>query len=260
MAGATRTRWVKAAGALAATGFLFAGAPVRAAETAVGGPLHGALPMDQQLARIDQLLPQRDVTEPPKGIDPLIFALFVPADNQMTPARVALGKKLYFDTRLSADGTVACATCHDVSRGFTDQRPVSEGIRDQLGRRNAPTTLERRRAADRSSWTGAPPTLEDQAKLPILNPIEMGQPDGKAVIAGDRQRPGLPAHVPGRLRARAELRGHRARDRRLRADAGLPRLAVRQFLAGQTDAISAAGAGGLGAVQRQGALRRAATS
>jgi len=53
----------------------------------------------------------------------------------------ALGKKLFFETRLSADGTVSCATCHDVTRGFTDQRPTSEGIKGQLGRRNAPNTM-----------------------------------------------------------------------------------------------------------------------
>ena len=137
--------------------------------------------MDQQLARIDQLLPQRDVDRAAAGVDPVIFALFIPADNQMTPARVALGKKLFFDTRLSADGTVACATCHDVSRGFTDQRPVSEGIRDQLGRRNAPTTMNTF-VLQTLFLDGRAPSLEEQAKLPIVNPIEMGQPDGDAAI------------------------------------------------------------------------------
>jgi cytochrome c peroxidase len=100
----------------------------------------------------------------------------------MTPERVALGRKLYFDTRLSADGTVACATCHDVSRGFTDQRPVSEGIGGKLGRRNAPTVLN---ATFETSqfWDGRAPLLEDQAKLPIVNPIEMGMPNGDAAVA-----------------------------------------------------------------------------
>jgi len=140
---------------------------------AQNGALHGAMPMDQQLARIDQLLPQRDPKDPPRGVDPVIFALFIPPDNQMTPARVALGKKLYFDPRLSADGTVACATCHDVSRGFTNQRPVSEGIRDQLGRRNAPTTMNTF-VLQTLFLDGRAPSLEEQAKLPIVNPVEMG--------------------------------------------------------------------------------------
>ena len=98
-----------------------------------GGPRgpHGALAMSQQQTVLEDLLPAYDVTQPPPGVDPGIWQqLVIPEDNKMTPERVALGKKLYFDTRLSKDGTVACATCHDVSRGFTDQRPVSEGIGD----------------------------------------------------------------------------------------------------------------------------------
>src|SRR5215470_13156396 len=163
------------------------GAALAMAAPAAADSQHGALPMDQQQARIDQLLPQPDVNAPPPGVDPVIFNLFIPADNQITPARVALGKKLYFDPRLSADGTVACATCHDVSRGFTDQRPVSEGIRDQLGRRNAPTTMNTF-VFQTLFLDGRAPSLEEQAKLPIVNPIEMGQPNGAAAvqaIAGD---------------------------------------------------------------------------
>ena len=102
---------------------------------------HGALSMAAQMKVLDQLLPERDVTKPPPGVDPEMWAFFVPKDNEMTPERVALGRKLYFEPRLSADDTVACATCHDVTRGFTDQRPTSEGVRDQLGHRNAPTTM-----------------------------------------------------------------------------------------------------------------------
>jgi cytochrome c peroxidase len=109
----------------------------RAADNA----LHGALAMDQQLSQLEKLLPLYDVTKPPPFIDPAIWAVIVPKDNAMIQERVAHGRKLYFDTRLSKDGTVACATCHDVSRGFTDQRPVSEGIEGKLGQRNSPTPL-----------------------------------------------------------------------------------------------------------------------
>ncbi|MBX3205960.1 MAG: cytochrome-c peroxidase [Labilithrix sp.] len=119
---------------------------------------------------------------PPAGIDPAYWKFLVPADNAQSEARVALGRKLYFDASLSRDGTVACATCHDVSRGLTDRRGTSEGIGDKLGQRNAPTTLN---ALFFSSqfWDGRAATLEEQAKLPITNPIEMGQPDDKAVMA-----------------------------------------------------------------------------
>lgn len=176
--------WQRAAYGLAITAaaLLVASGRTVAADAPVGGPLHGAMPMDQQLALLNRLLPENaDVSKPPPGVDSVIFKMFIPADNEMTPARVALGKKLFFETRLSADGTVACATCHDVSRGFTDQRPVSEGIRDQLGRRNAPTASNAF-LLQFLFLDGRAPSLEAQAKLPIINSIEMGQPDGAAAV------------------------------------------------------------------------------
>ncbi len=145
--------------------------------------------MDAQLALLAKLGLADSAQAAPTGIDPAIWSATLLSDNEPTPERIALGRKLYFDTRLSADGTVACATCHDVSRGFTDQRNVSEGIGNKLGRRNAPTTLNAMLFTTQF-WDGRAPTLEEQAKLPIVNPIEMGQPDGAAVvkaIAGDAE-------------------------------------------------------------------------
>lgn len=237
MSGTTRIGRMRAIIALAATALLLGRAPLRGADGPAGGPTHGALPMDQQVSRIDALLPTIDVAVPPSGVDPVIFKLFVPADNEMTPARVALGKKLYFDTHLSADGTVACATCHDVSRGFTDQRSVSEGIRDQLGRRNAPTTMNTF-VLQSLFLDGRAPTLEAQAKLPPVNPIEMGQPDGAAVtkaIANDPDYQRMFQDAYGRLPNYDDIG---------RAIASFERTLVfldspfDQFLAGQTDAIS----------------------
>jgi cytochrome c peroxidase len=145
------------------------------------GP-HGALAMDQQLSRLSQLQAKQSAATVPAGVSPSYWNTLVPKDNAATPERIALGKKLYFETRLSKDGTVACATCHDVSRGFTDRRNTSEGIGDQLGQRNAPTTLN---AAffNTQFWDGRAASLEEQARLPLINPIEMGQPDGAAVGA-----------------------------------------------------------------------------
>jgi len=144
---------------------------------------HGALPMTAQTTRVTELVRPFPPSGAPPGIEPSFWKAIVPADNVGNDARVALGRKLYFEPRLSKDGTVACATCHDVSRGFGDRRGTSEGIGDKLGRRNAPTTMN---AALYSSqfWDGRAATLEEQAKLPIQNPIEMGQPDGNAAIAG----------------------------------------------------------------------------
>ncbi|HSP97647.1 MAG TPA: cytochrome c peroxidase [Candidatus Dormibacteraeota bacterium] len=158
------------------------------AASAAPADLHGAMPVAAQEKRLDALK-IGDGTKPPARIDPTVWASIVPADNVVTPERVALGRRLYFDTRLSADGTLACATCHDVSRGFTDQRPVSEGIRDQLGRRNAPTTMNAL-LLQTQFLDGRAANLEEQAKLPIVNPIEMGQPDGIAAataIGGDAE-------------------------------------------------------------------------
>jgi cytochrome c peroxidase len=141
---------------------------------------HGAMPMQEQQQRLDQLVTGFST---PRGIDPVAWAtIYMLAGHELTPERVALGRKLYFDTRLSKDGTLACATCHDVSRGFTDHRSVSEGIGDHLGKRSAPTTMN---AALLQSqfWDGRAGSLEEQAKLPILNPIEMGHPDAASAMA-----------------------------------------------------------------------------
>ena len=145
------------------------------------GP-HGAASMEFQQEELNSIMAAVDVTEPPKGLDPVIWEAFVPEDNTMTPERVALGRRLYFDPRLSRDGTVSCATCHDVTRGFTDQRKVSEGIEGQLGRRNAPTTLNIA-LLQTLFLDGRSPSLEHQARMPIVNAIEMGMPDGKAAVA-----------------------------------------------------------------------------
>src|ERR1700761_6087064 len=105
-----------------------------------------------------------------------------PADNPQTPEKIALGEKLFFDGRLSVDGTVACSTCHDPARAFTDGRPVSIGVKGRVGQRNAPTVLNALYNV-MQFWDGRSKTLEDQAVLPIMNPSEMGQPSLDAAVA-----------------------------------------------------------------------------
>jgi cytochrome c peroxidase len=100
-------------------------------------------------------------------------AVAVPADNPQTTAKIALGKKLYFDTRLSADNTVSCATCHNPVMGWSDEGPTSKGIRGQLGGRRAPPVVNAA-YSPLQFWDGRAPSLEEQAKGPIQNPIEMG--------------------------------------------------------------------------------------
>jgi cytochrome c peroxidase len=99
----------------------------------------------------------------------------VPQDNPMTAAKVELGRQLYFDKRLSVDDTVSCATCHDPQKGFAEDKKVSTGIQEKKGNRNSPTTLNSA-LYDLQFWDGRAPSLEEQAKGPIVNPVEMGMP------------------------------------------------------------------------------------
>ncbi|MGB5104123.1 MAG: cytochrome c peroxidase [Steroidobacteraceae bacterium] len=112
-----------------------------------------------------------------------------PADNLTTPAKVELGKMLYFDTRMSSSGNVSCFSCHNVMEGGDDHRPTSIGVHGHFGGRNAPSVWN---AAFLSSqfWDGRAATLEDQAKGPPANPIEMGMPNLDAVIGRIRNIPG----------------------------------------------------------------------
>ncbi|WP_141588099.1 cytochrome-c peroxidase [Myxococcus sp. AB056] len=118
----------------------------------------------------------------PPGVSKVLWKLSVPDQLAPTPERVLLGEKLFNDQRLSVDNTVSCATCHDARFGFTDAKPVSEGVKGQKVTRNSPTLLNALFSASQF-WDGRASTLEDQAKLPILNPREMGMPDEAAVVA-----------------------------------------------------------------------------
>ena len=106
----------------------------------------------------------------------------IPPDNPQTPEKIALGQQLFFDARLSADGTVACSTCHNPARAFTDGRPVSIGYKGRVGQRNAPTILNALYNKTQF-WDGRVATLEEQAALPIVNSVEMGQPSLEAAVA-----------------------------------------------------------------------------
>jgi cytochrome c peroxidase len=99
-------------------------------------------------------------------------AAYVPEENPLSAAKVELGRLLYFDTRLSKDDTVSCATCHDPAHGFAEARKTSQGVGRKVGARNAPTVLNRLFSKEQF-WDGRGADLEDQAKGPIVNPIEM---------------------------------------------------------------------------------------
>ena len=111
-----------------------------------------------------------------------LYARSIPADNPQTPAKIALGQALFVEQRLSADNLQHCEGCHNYALGFTDQKRTSVGIDNQTGRRNAPTILNAMFNAS-LFWDGRATTLEEQAKSPILNPIEMGMKSPDEVVA-----------------------------------------------------------------------------
>ncbi|AWH18913.1 cytochrome-c peroxidase [Stenotrophomonas sp. ZAC14D2_NAIMI4_7] len=96
-----------------------------------------------------------------------------PADNPSTPAKVELGRRLFFDPILSRSRQLACASCHDPDLGWADGRRVSFGHDRQSGRRNAPSVLASAHVAP-LFWDGRAATLEAQALGPIADPVEMG--------------------------------------------------------------------------------------
>lgn len=116
----------------------------------------------------------------------------IPSDNPQNPEKIALGKRLFEDKRFSANGTVSCATCHDPQKAFTDGLPTSEGIKKLRGTRNAPTAVN---AAyyDSQFWDGRRPSLEEQSKDPLTNPIEHGLPSHAPILETIRKDGTYPA-------------------------------------------------------------------
>ncbi|MDB5386434.1 MAG: Cytochrome-c peroxidase [Planctomycetaceae bacterium] len=104
----------------------------------------------------------------PSGLPEIIH----PADNPITPEKVALGAQLYFDPRLSSDGKVSCASCHDPAKGWSNGEAVATGVNGLKGGRSAPTVLNTAFQVFQF-WDGRMNTLEEQALGPIQNPIEM---------------------------------------------------------------------------------------
>jgi cytochrome c peroxidase len=102
-------------------------------------------------------------------------------DNPVTDAKVTLGRILYYDPRLSASQKISCNTCHPLDAYGAESTPVSTGHKNQKGTRNAPTVYN---AAGHfvQFWDGRAPTVEEQAKGPITNPVEMAMPSNAAVV------------------------------------------------------------------------------
>lgn len=119
---------------------------------------------------VDNLPKEISIDAVPKGFSASPKA---PENNPTTPEKVQLGRRLFFDQILSRDGTVACATCHRPDQGFASSDPVAVGIDGRVGKRNAPSILNRGYGT-RFLWDGSAASLEDQALTPITNPDEFG--------------------------------------------------------------------------------------
>jgi len=159
--------------------------------------------------------PEADTLAQPKslqqvGVPVQLTQNAVPADNPQTSEKISLGQKLFFDRRLSVDGTVSCSTCHNPDLAFTDRKSTSVGIKGRVGQRNAPTILNALYNKTQF-WDGRVNTLEEQATLPIVNAVEMGHPNLDAAVAqiasiGEYQQAfqrvfGRPPNSPDLLRA-----------------------------------------------------------
>lgn len=127
--------------------------------------------------------------EVPAISGPLPTTVVSPENNPTTADKVELGKQLFFDPRLSLTGTVSCNSCHNVMEGGDDGRPSSMGIHGRIGPRNAPTVWN---SAFQTSqfWDGRSPSLEEQAKGPVVAAPEMGMPDHNKAIERIASIPG----------------------------------------------------------------------
>jgi cytochrome c peroxidase len=148
----------------------------------------------------------------PAGLDAY---LPVPASNPLTRAKVELGRKLFSDKRLSADGTVACVSCHDPQFAFGDRHALAIGMGGQTGARRAPRLVNRGYGTS-FFWDGRAQTLEQQVMQPIANPLEMASsPRDAAARAGvgeGEMRDALASYV------RTILSGNSAFDRYMAGD------------------------------------------
>lgn len=165
----------------------------------------------------------------------------VPAENPQTPEKIALGRQLFFDPRLSIDGSVSCNSCHALQQGGADNLPVSSGARGIAGTRNTPTLWN---VAYQTAyfWDGRAASLEEAIAEHIVSPAIMGQADEKALAGSLREA------APYRQQYRAAFGGWRPVTYRntVRALAAYVRTLVTphgpfdRYLAGDAAALSEA--------------------
>ena len=176
------------------------------------------------------------------------------ADNPVTPEKIALGKALFHDPRLSRDGSVSCSSCHVLDKYGMDGLTLARGIAGKIGTRNAPSVFNAA-LQDSQFWDGRAPGVEQQAREPLLNPLEMAMPDEAsvlAVVARDRGYQNLFARAfpnsPSPISFTNLSAALGAFQRRLMT----PNAAIDRFIAGDRNALSQQQLRGLGVFMREG--------
>jgi cytochrome c peroxidase len=178
-----------------------------------------------------------------------------PKDNPQTAAKISLGKQLYFDPRLSSSGAVSCASCHNIMAGGEDNRAFSVGVEGKLGGRSSPTVWN---AAFFSVlfWDGRAASLEEQAKGPLTNPLEMGMKNHDEVMARVAKIPGYVSQFKAVFGGTSPV----TIDNLAKAIASFERTLVSgnspydQYVRGNHNALSASAKRGLKAVEETGCL------
>lgn len=133
--------------------------------------------------------PQNELVGTANAVFAQLPAEMASEKNPVTDAKIALGRTLYYETRLSKSHTLSCNSCHGLDTYGVDNKPTSPGHKGQLGGRNSPTVYNA--ALHRAQfWDGRADDVEAQAKGPVLNPIEMAMPGEAQVIATLKSIPG----------------------------------------------------------------------
>ncbi|MFZ5877529.1 MAG: cytochrome-c peroxidase [Nitrospirota bacterium] len=190
-----------------------------------------------------------------KYFKPLPDAMPAPKDNPTTAVRASLGKMLYFEPRLSKTNTISCNSCHNLATGGVDNLPTSMGHLAQFGPRNSPTVLNAGLQLAQF-WDGRAASLEDQAKGPILNPLEMAMPDVEMVLSRIRT---IPEYVDLFKQAFPGEKDPITYDNIAKAIAAFERTLLTpsrfdDFLKGKTDALTAVEKQGLSVAIQKGCI------
>ena len=152
----------------------------------------GALALAALLAAPAQADRRADLQTRAKAVLGVLPAEVPNPENPFTQEKIDLGRMLYYDTRLSINEKLSCNTCHDLARFGVDNEPTSPGHEGKRGERNSPTVYNAALHVAQF-WDGRAKDLEEQAKGPVLNPVEMGMPDADYVV---RVLRGIPGYAP----------------------------------------------------------------